>query len=124
MTGLHQAGQVLPTPSLSSFPGQPDTPLQEYPGMASPHQSPIPPEVLAAAQAAGLGIPIREYRQGPAASHPKTVGVPSVLVWTFLVVSAILLDTVPFPFNLLSAAIMAVSILPLLPMILRLTRSV
>jgi hypothetical protein len=123
--------QQLPTQSLSSFPGQLNTPLQGYPGMASPQQSPIPPEVIAAAQAAGLGTPTREYRKGTARSHPTTVGVQSFLGWTFigvgvtlLVVSAVILFTVPFPFNLITAAIMTVTILPFLPMILRLTRRV
>lgn len=131
MAWLNQPGQLLPTQSISSFPGQPDTPLQEYPGMAYPQQSQIPPEVIAAAQAAGLGTPTREYRKGTAGGNPTTVGVQSFLGLTFigvgvtiLVVSTVTLFTVPFPFNLISAGIMTVGILPFLPMMLRLTRSV
>jgi len=130
MAWQHQPGQQLPAQSISSFPGQPNTPLQGYPGMAYPQQSQIPPEVIAAAQAAGLGTPTREYRKGTAGSNPTTAGVQSFLGLTFigvgvtiLVVVAVILFTVPFPFNLITAGIMTVSILPFLPMILRLTRS-
>ena len=42
---------------------------------------------------------------------------------TLLIVVVVILFTVPFPFNLMSAAIIKVSILPFLPMVLRLTRS-
>jgi hypothetical protein len=73
-----QPGQQLPTQSIASFPGQPNTPLQGYPGMAYPQQSQIPPEVIAAAQAAGLGTPTREYRKGTAGSNPTTAGVQSL----------------------------------------------
>jgi uncharacterized protein DUF6585 len=131
MAWLNQPGQVLPPQSISSFPGQPATPSQGYPGLAYPQQSPIPPEVLAAAQVAGLGTPTREYRKGTAGSNPTTAGVQSFLGLTFigvgvtiLVVSTVILFTVPFPFNLVSAAILTIGILPFLPMILRLTRGV
>ncbi len=130
MTWQYQPGQQLPSQPISSFPGQPDTPLQGYPGMAYPQQSQIPPEVIAAAQAAGLGTPTREYRKGTAGSHPTAAGVQSFLGLTFigvgvsvLVVVAVILFTVPFPFNLMTDGIITVSILPFLPMILRLTRS-
>ena len=130
MAWQNQPAQSLPAQSLSSFPGQSNTPLQGYPGMAYSQQSQIPLEVIAAAQAAGLGTPTREYRKGTAGSSPTTVGVQSFLRLTFigtgvtlLVVAAVILFTVPFPFNLISAAIMTVSILPFLPMILRLARS-
>jgi hypothetical protein len=131
MAWQNQIGQQLPTQSTSSFPGQPNIPFQGYPGMAYPQQSQIPPEVIAAAQAAGLGTPIREYRKGTAGSTPTTAGIQSVLGLTFigvgvtmLIVVAVILFTVPFPFNLITAGIITVSILPFLPMILRLTRSV
>jgi len=130
MAWQNQLGQQLPTQSTSSFPGLPNTPLQGYPSLAYPRQSQIPPEVIAAAQAAGLGTPTREYRKGAAGSNPTTAGIQSFLGLTFigvgvtlLVVAAVILFTVPFPFNLVTAGIMAVSILPFLPMILRLTRS-
>jgi hypothetical protein len=131
MAWQNQLGQQLPTQSTSSFPGQPNIPFQGYPGMAYPQQSQIPPEVIAAAQAAGLGTPIREYRKGAAGSNPTTAGIQSVLGLTFigvgvtmLIIVAVILFTVPFPFNLITAGIITVSILPFLPMILRLTRSV
>src|SRR5579864_877115 len=108
MVWQHQPGQQLPSQSLASFPGQPNTPLQGYPGMAYPQQSQIPPEVIAAAQAAGLGTPTREYRKGTAGSNPTTAGVQSFLGLTFigvgvsiLFVVAVILFTVPFPFNLI-----------------------
>jgi hypothetical protein len=131
MAWQNQLGQQLPTQSTSSFPGQPNIPFQGYPGMAYPQQSQIPPEVNAAAQAAGLGTPIREYRKGAAGSNPTTAGIQSFLGLTFigvgvsiLIVAAVILFIAPFPYNLITDGIMAVSILPFLPMILRLTRGV
>lgn len=132
MAWQNQPGQPFPgqpAPSFSPFPGQSQTPLPGYPGMASPQQPHIPPEVIAAAQAAGLGMPTREYRKGAAGSNPTTAGIQSFLGLTFigvgvimLVVLGVVLFTVPSPFNLITAGIIAVSILPFLPMILRLTR--
>ena len=141
MAWQNQPGQQFPGqpgPSFSpfagqnaqKFPGQSNTPLPGYPGMAYPQQPQIPPEVSAAAQAAGLGMPTREYRKGAGGSNPTTAGVQSFLGLTFigvgvtmLVVVGVVLFTVPFPFNLIIAGVIAVSILPFLPMILRLTRS-
>lgn len=140
MAWQNQPGQQFPNQSAPSFSpfagqnaahfaGQQNTSLPGYPGMAYPQQPQIPPEVIAAAQASGLGMPTREYRKGVAGSNPTTAGIQSFLGLTFigvgvimLVVIGVVLFTVPFPFNLITAGIIAISILPFLPMILRLTR--
>ena len=140
MAWQNQPGQQFPgqsAPSFSpfagqnaqQFPGQANTPMPGYPGMAYPQQSQIPPEVIAAAQTAGLGMPTREYRKGAAGSNPTTAGIQSFLGLTFigvgvtmLIVLGVVLFTVPSPFNLISAGVIVVSILPFLPMILRFTR--
>lgn len=140
MAWQNQSGQQYPNQAPPSFPpfagqqvrqfpGQANTPLPGTPGMASPQQSPIPPEVIAAAQTAGLGMPTREYRKGAARSNPTTAGLQSMLGLTLIGVGVIMLAvlgvvlfTVPSPFNLITAGIIVISILPFLPLLIRLTR--
>lgn len=89
------------------FPSQPGAPAGGYPGQPAP---PIPPEVLQAAQTAGLGTPIREYNKGAGNSGLANLfGSPLVWVGIFgggvgaLVGILVPLLVVPFPFNLLFA---------------------
>jgi hypothetical protein len=146
MTWQNQPGQQLsgqpaqpfpgqPVPpfagqNVQSFPGQPNLPLQGHPGMAFLQQPQIPPEVIAAAQAAGLGIPTREYRKGASGRNLVTSNVQSTLSFTLigvgvtmLIVLGVVLFVVPFPFNLITAGIIVVTTLPFLPMLLRLRNS-
>ncbi|HEY3993003.1 MAG TPA: DUF6585 family protein [Ktedonobacteraceae bacterium] len=130
MAWQNQPGQQMPSQPVSTFPGQPNTPFQGYPGMAYPQQPAIPPEAIAAAQSAGLGMPTREYRKNTSGNNPATAGVQSILSFTLLIVGlsvlvpmGIVLFVVPSPWNLISAGIIVVCILPFLPMLLRLKGS-
>ena len=130
MAWQNQPGQQISSQPTPAFPGQPNTPFQGYPGTAYPQQSSIPPEAIAAAQSAGLGMPTREYRKGAGGSNPTTAGVQSILSFTLIIVGlsvlvplGIVLFVVPFPWNLISAGGIVICILPFLPMLLRLRGS-
>ena len=92
----------------------------------------IPPEVIAAAQAAGLGTPTREYRKRASDNGGILLGgIQSIMRMTFLgvgitilIICGVMLFTVPAPYNLISTGITLVSILPFLPMMLKFSRKI
>jgi|SRR5579863_1139156 len=132
-----QTASPIPNLANSSYQNQPGVPIQSFPRMSytppnlMAQQPQFPPEVIAAAQAAGLGTPTREYRKSTVSKNSATNSVQSIMRMTFigvgastLIVIAILLFTVPAPFNWLSAGITAVCILPFIPFLLKFSRSI
>jgi len=132
-----------PTP-YQNYPAMMQAPYQNYPGMpvqglpggvySQPNlpiqEEQIPAEVTAAAQAADLGMPTREYRKSAANSNPLGIGVQSIIRWTFISVGitllaavAIILFAVPAPFNWIVGGVTLVSILPFIPMMLKFSKS-
>ena len=143
MNWQNQFSQNTNTQMASPFPGQdnpsfqsPGIPVQNFPRMAYanpnliPQETQFPPEVIASAQAANLGTPIREYRKSAVSNNSLANNVQSIIRMTFigvgittLIVIAIILFTVPAPFNLLAAGITAVCVLPFIPILLKFSRS-
>src|SRR5579863_3037103 len=132
-----QTASPIPNLANSSYQNQPGVPIQSFPRMSytppnlMAQQPQFPPEVIAAAQAAGLGTPTREYRKSTVSKNSATNSVQSIMRMTFigvgastLIVIVILLFTVPAPFNWLSAGITAVCILPFIPFLLKFSRSI
>jgi hypothetical protein len=141
MSWQNQAGQPFPGQSGSPYPGyqpfsgypgqagQPFSSRPGYPGIGLPQQAApeIPPEAIAAARAAGLGTPTSEFRKSAGGTKlPGTGGLNFGLIIggiSVLVGVVTVLITVPFPFNLIFAAVIVVSILPFLPMLIRLANA-
>lgn len=106
MSWQNQLGQQFPA---QSFPG--------YPGMAQQAAAQMPPEVIAAAQAAGLGMPTREFRRSSGGNNPLNSTMNSVtksvnasmnfsLIMTagiLVVIGGVTFFTIPAPINLYTA---------------------
>ena len=114
MAWQNQSGQPYLRQPVGPFPG--------YPAATYPQQPQVPTEVIAAAQAAGLGMPTREFRRNSSGNNPLTSSMNSVTksvnasmnfsliitVGIMLVVGGAIFFIVPAPENLYSAGLMVV----------------
>lgn len=114
MSWQNQTGQQFPNQPGSPFPGQTGQPFSGIPGYSGQQAVfQIPPAIIAAAQAAGLGMPTREFRRNSNGNNPITSSINStrksvnssmnfsliITVGILLVVGVIILFTIPTPEN-------------------------
>ena len=123
MTWQHQPGSQVPWQPGPPFPSQPGAFPGGYPGQAFPGQAApsIPPKILQAAEAAGLGTPTRAYTKSAGkrlvgAGTLITLIVSVVILSAGILVPLLLLPTDPLEIIIILGTLLIV-VLALLPFV-------